>query len=35
MDENGKVLKDGAAVKERWREYFKNLMNAKIGGPAK
>ncbi len=35
LDENGKVLKDGAAVKERWREYLKNLMNVKNGGPAK
>ncbi len=34
-DENGKVLKDGEAVKERWREYFKNLMNVKNGGPGK
>ncbi len=28
MDENGKMLP------ERWREYFKNLMNVKCGGPA-
>ena len=34
MDKNGKMLKDGEAVKERWREYFKNLMNVKDGGPA-
>ncbi len=27
MDENGKMLKDGEAVKDRRREYFKNLMN--------
>ncbi len=35
MDENGKVLKDGEAVKERWREYLKKLTNVKNGGPAK
>ncbi len=28
------MLKDGEAVKERWREYFKNLMNVKDEGPA-
>ncbi len=34
MDENGKMLKDGEAVKERWREHFKNLKNVTDGGPA-
>ncbi len=34
-DGNGKVLKDGEAVKERWREYLKNLMNVKNGYPEK
>ncbi|XP_050706878.1 uncharacterized protein LOC126992348 isoform X2 [Eriocheir sinensis] len=34
MDENGKMLKDGEAVKERWRECLKNLMNFEDGRPA-
>ncbi len=33
MNENGKMLKDWEAVKERWREYFKNLMNVQDKGP--
>ncbi len=34
MDENGKMLKDGEAAKERGREYLKNLMKVKDGGKA-
>ncbi len=35
MDENQKMLRDGEAVKERRREYFKTyIMNVENGGPA-
>ncbi len=34
MDESGKMLKDGKAMRERWREYLKNLMNVRDGSPA-
>ena len=28
-DENGRILREKGAVKERWKEYFENLMNVK------
>lgn len=33
LDENRRMLRDKEAVKEKWREYFKNFMNFTDEGP--